>query len=73
MKVTRSTKAPALPKVMTPLRDSVKILLNGSVVEEKDHCEGEWDAELRVGLNVLEVGEVGGMIWKVYMERVTIS
>lgn len=73
MKVTRSTKAAPPPKATTPLRDSVKILLNGSVIEEKENCEGEWDAELRLGPNVLEVGEEGGMVWKVYMERVAIS
>jgi chromatin structure-remodeling complex subunit RSC4 len=72
-KVTRSTKlAPAPPKSTTPSRDSVKILLNGSVVKGKENCEGEWEVELRLGLNVLELGEDGGMIWKVYMERVSI-
>jgi len=72
-KVTRSTKPAVAPlKATTPLRDSVKILLNGSVVEGKEDCEGEWDVELRVGPNVLEVGEDGGMIWKVYMECVSL-
>jgi chromatin structure-remodeling complex subunit RSC4 len=72
-KVTRSTKpAAAPPKATTPLRDSVKILLNGSVVDGREDCEGEWDVELRLGPNVLEVGEDGGMIWKVYMERISI-
>jgi hypothetical protein len=69
-KITRSTKPAAPLKATTPLQDSVKILLNGSVVEGKEDHEGEWDMELRLGPNVLEVGEEGGMIWKVYMERV---
>jgi hypothetical protein len=69
-KATRSTKTAAPPKASTPLQDSVKILLNGSVVEVKEDREGEWDMELRLGQNVLEVGEEGGMVWKVYMERV---
>jgi hypothetical protein len=68
-KATRSTKTAAPPKASTPLQDSVKILLNGSVVEVKEDREGEWDMELRLGQNVLEVGEEGGMVWKVYMER----
>jgi len=72
-KVTRSTKpAAAPPKTTTPLQDSVRIVLNGSVVEGKENCEGEWEVELRLGLNVLELGEDGGMIWKVYMERVSV-
>jgi hypothetical protein len=71
-KVTRSTK-PAPPKAVTPLQDSIKIRLNGSVVQGKGDREGEWDVELRPGSNVLEVGEEGGMTWKVYMERVATS
>ena len=45
-KVTRNTKPVAPPKAMTPSRDSVKILLNGSVVEGKEVCEGEWDCRI---------------------------
>ena len=72
MKVTRSTKAVAPPKAATLLQDSVKILLNGSVVEGKEDCDGQWDVELRFGPNVLEVGEDGGMVWKVYLERISV-
>jgi len=39
-KVTSSTKPAALPKAATPLRDIVKILLNGSVMEVKEDHEG---------------------------------
>jgi len=54
---------------VTPLRDNVKVILNGNIVQEKED-NGNWEMELRLGSNVLEVGEDGGMIWKVYMERV---
>lgn len=64
-KVMRTVKA----RKATPLRDNVKVMLNGNVVQEKED-NGNWEMELRLGSNVLEVGEDGGMIWKVYMERV---
>lgn len=67
-KVTRNK--PTLQKETTPLQDNVKIVLNGSVVQRKDDHDGEWTMELRLGPNVLEVGEEGGMVWKVYLERV---
>lgn len=72
-RVVPKVKAPRAAKPrkhITPLQDSVKIMLNGSVVQGKDDVEGQWDMELRLGPNVLEVGEEGGMVWKVYMERV---
>lgn len=66
----RSAKA-AQTKAATPLQDSIKLRLNGAVVAGKENSVGEWDVDLRLGSNVLEVGEEGGMTWKVYMERVS--
>ena len=47
----------------------MKFSLNESVVEGKEVCEGEWDCRI-CRPNVLEVGEDGRMVWKVYMEHV---
>ncbi|KAF8846080.1 Bromodomain-containing protein [Paxillus ammoniavirescens] len=60
------------PKAPTPPRESIQIILNGTLISGKPDQEGVWDVELQVGTNVLEVGEKGGHIWKVYLERVSI-
>ncbi|EIW64161.1 Bromodomain-containing protein [Trametes versicolor FP-101664 SS1] len=41
--------------------------LNGAVVAGKE--SGEWEVPLPVGISVLELGEKGGMMWKVYLDR----
>ena len=46
----------------------VIVKLNGVAKIRKDGKE-EWDVDLHVGSNVLEVGEKGGCIWRVYLER----
>ena len=71
-KVTRSSK-PVPPKSTTPVQLNISVALNGTVVTGKEDHEGRWDTELRMGSNVLEVGEEGGMMWKMYLERVSIS
>ncbi|KAJ6609377.1 Bromodomain-containing protein [Mycena sp. CBHHK59/15] len=48
----------------------VQVKLNGLVVAEKD--PGSWQVDLQPGTNLLEVGEKGGLIWKVYAERLAI-
>lgn len=60
-------------KAPTPARESIQVLLNGKAVGEKPEQEGVWDIELQSGTNVLEVGEKGGHIWKVYLARVTTT
>ncbi|KAJ7847860.1 RSC complex protein [Mycena leptocephala] len=47
----------------------VQVKLNGFVVAHKDGHPGSWMVDLRAGANLLEVGEKGGLIWKVYAER----
>jgi hypothetical protein len=47
----------------------VQVKLNGLVVAHKDGHPGSWMVDLRAGANLLEVGEKGGLIWKVYAER----
>jgi len=60
-------------KAATPSRESIQVVLNGKPVGEKTEQEGIWDTELQSGTNVLEVGEKGGHIWKVYLERVATA
>ncbi|KAJ7754944.1 RSC complex protein [Mycena maculata] len=50
----------------------VQVKLNGFVVAEKADKPGQWLVDLQVGTNVLEVGEKGGLIWKVYAERLVV-
>lgn len=47
----------------------VQLKLNKFMVKEQPEQSGEWSVYLPVGANVIEVGETGGMIWKVYAER----
>ena len=71
-KVVRSSK-PVPQKSTTPAQLNISITLNGTAVTEKTDHEGRWDSELRMGSNVLEVGEEGGIMWKMYLERVSVS
>lgn len=47
----------------------VQLKLNGVVISEQTDNPGEWSVYLPVGYNTVEIGEKGGMIWKVYAER----
>jgi len=60
-------------KAATPSRESIQVVLNSKPVGEKPEQEGVWDMELQSGTNVLEVGEKGGHVWKVYLERVATA
>lgn len=48
----------------------IQLKLNNFVVREQPDQQGEWNVYLPLGSSVIEVGEVGGMIWKIYLERV---
>ncbi|KAJ7492311.1 RSC complex protein [Mycena latifolia] len=50
----------------------VQVKLNGFVVAEKVGHPGQWMVDLQAGANLLEVGEKGGLIWKVYAERLAV-
>lgn len=58
-------------KVSTPTHEDVQIVLNGTSVATK-RGESGWEMELQIGSNVLEVGEKGGHVWKVYLEKPSI-
>ncbi|KAJ6520143.1 RSC complex protein [Mycena sanguinolenta] len=47
----------------------VQVKLNGNLVPHQTDDPGQWMVDLKAGVNLLEVGEKGGLIWKVYAER----
>ena len=69
---TRQAAAKTMKKPKkVPLKiGEVQVKLNGSVVKEQAEQAGQWSISVSVGSSVVEVGEVGGMIWKVYVERI---
>lgn len=69
--LAKKTEQKKAQKAVTPQQDSILINLNGTAMNEKLDG-GVWDIDLQVGLNVLEVGEKSGYVWKVYLERVSI-
>lgn len=56
-------------KKTPPKIGEVQVKLNGSLVKEQTEEAGQWSISVSVGSNVVEVGEVGGMLWKVYVDR----
>ncbi|PPQ73377.1 hypothetical protein CVT26_015480 [Gymnopilus dilepis] len=58
----------AKKKAVTKIGD-VHLKLNKFAVKEQPEKPGEWNVYFPVGSNVIEVGESGGMTWKVYVER----
>jgi chromatin structure-remodeling complex subunit RSC4 len=56
-------------KKTAPSMDDVQVKLDGTQVNAKEEGKGEWYVELPVGLHVVEVGAKGGMVWKVFAER----
>ncbi|KAJ3909371.1 RSC complex protein [Lentinula edodes] len=70
--VISKPKVPVSPKKKKPKkRGEMLIKLNGTIVKEDEERSGNWDVELSVGSNVVEVGEQGGLIWKVYAQRIS--
>ncbi|KAJ3916976.1 RSC complex protein [Lentinula edodes] len=70
--VISKPKVPVSPKKKKPKkRGEMLIKINGTIVKEDEERSGNWDVELSVGSNVVEVGEQGGLIWKVYAQRIS--
>ncbi|KAF8078934.1 RSC complex protein [Lyophyllum atratum] len=69
-----TAKTVARAKTVTPKKKQkigpIQVKLNGSVVEESEVGMGKWSVNPGRGSSVLEVGESGGLIWKVYIQRV---
>jgi hypothetical protein len=58
------------PKKTPPKIGEVQVKLNGSLVKEQAEQAGQWSINISVGSSVVEVGEVGGMLWKVYLQKI---
>ncbi|KAI0778968.1 Bromodomain-containing protein [Trametes elegans] len=54
-------------KAAEPSPGGVQVKLNGGVLQGKEG--GIWEVLLPFGVSVLELGEKGGMVWKVYLDR----
>lgn len=67
-KVTKATK-----KKPTSKLGEIQLKLNNFVVKEQPDTEGEWNIYLPIGTSTIEVGEIGGMLWKIYTERLAES
>ncbi|KAJ6575441.1 Bromodomain-containing protein [Mycena capillaripes] len=72
-----TTAAKALQAARAAKREArkigeVQVKLNGYVVAQKADYPGQWIVDLQAGANLLEVGEKGGLIWKVYAERLAV-
>ena len=46
----------------------LQVRLNGVLFSSRE--DETWEIQLPYGLSILEVGEKGGMVWKVYLDRV---
>ncbi|KAG6910499.1 hypothetical protein DXG01_009918 [Tephrocybe rancida] len=47
----------------------VQVKLNGVIVKEQEEESGQWIVSPAAGSNTIEVGESGGLIWKIYVQR----
>lgn len=64
---TSKSKVPVPKKKATKIGE-VQVKLDGTAVKDGEK-ENQWTVSLSVGSHVLEIGEVGGIRWKVYAER----
>lgn len=68
---TKASKA--AKKKPTSKVGEIQLKLNNFVVKEQPDTEGEWNVYLPIGTSTIEVGEIGGMLWKIYTERLAES
>ncbi|THG94578.1 hypothetical protein EW026_g6921 [Hermanssonia centrifuga] len=67
----KASKGKTVAKAAIALHEEeVQVKLNGTLIDPLEDQEGEWEVDLAIGLNVLEVGEKDGIIWRVHLERI---
>ncbi|PSR72571.1 hypothetical protein PHLCEN_2v11564 [Hermanssonia centrifuga] len=67
----KASKGKTVAKAAAALHEEeVQMRLNGTLIDPLEDQEGEWEVNLAMGLNVLEVGEKDGIIWRVHLERI---
>lgn len=47
----------------------MQVRLDKTVVRSSGENEDNWDIEVPIGSHILELGEKGGAVWKVYIQR----
>ena len=58
-------------KKKRPKLGELQVKLNGQPVKDaEDTEEGKWTVNVPVGSSTIEVGEKGGLVWKIYAQRV---
>ncbi|KAI0720047.1 Bromodomain-containing protein [Cerioporus squamosus] len=62
---TKKAKAKAADTQPGPLQ----VKLNGTPLDAKE--SDTWEVQVPYGMSTLEIGEQGGMVWKVYLDRTT--
>jgi len=70
-KAGKNKAARHVKKSSKPKMDEIQVKVNGSMAKESEDHGGEWHLDLLLGPNVIEIGEKGGLVWKVFAERLT--
>lgn len=52
--------------------EQLELKLNGVLVTRTPESNEDWDIELPVGMNVVELGEKGGAPWRIYLDRLNL-
>ena len=68
VKSSASKSKVAVPKKKATKIGEVQVKLDGTAVKDGEKVN-QWTISLSVGSHVLEIGEVGGIHWKVFAER----
>lgn len=63
---TRATKK--AKKKSAKLGD-VQVKVDGTIMPEQEERSGSWSIGLKPGMHTIELGEKGGLIWKIYAVR----
>lgn len=70
---TRPPVAPSKAKIVKKKADKIgeiEVKSNGTVIlGDNDSAMGPWSIKLGVGTNIVDVGERGGLMWRVHAER----
>ncbi|KAH9829449.1 Bromodomain-containing protein [Rhodofomes roseus] len=70
-KIEESAKKKGKARAKQPPGET-QVKLNGAVVNALDDNKSEWDLELPIGPNLVEIGEKGGTPWRVYLDRMPV-
>ncbi|RPD57080.1 Bromodomain-containing protein [Lentinus tigrinus ALCF2SS1-6] len=66
---TKTKKVAGKVKVPDSQRGPLQAKLNGTLIDATE--SQTWEVQVPFGTSTLEIGEEGGMVWKVYLDRTT--